>query len=600
MDRRTFIRNAAALLLLSRGSWLRAAKRAVTFSRVRPGARGWPTQAEWKALSDRLQVPLIRPKPLFSDCLSAASIRCKDVIRNIANPYYIGDQPSGTQVSGWLGAWTPQVSKYCVAAHTAADVAAAVNFAREHRIRLVIKGGGHSYQGTSNAPDSLLIWTRPMQSIVLHNSFVAKDCPPSSGRPAVTVEAGAMWMDVYDAVTTKGGRYVQGGGCATVGVAGLVQSGGFGSFSKRFGTAAGSLLEAEIVTSDGIVRTVNAQRHPDLFWGVKGGGGGALGVVTKLTLETYELPTFFGGADGKIKANSDEAFERLINRFMSFYANALFNAHWGEAANFGPDNTLEISMSSQGLNTEAAQAVWEPFRSWIAERSLDYQVVERLEAGSRPARQWWDVLARRRAHSSSVTFDDRAGASETHAWWSGDQDQVGAFLYGYDSLWLSAAQLRPERREALGKAIFDASRSMMVRLHFNKALAGAPNEAIERAAATATNPDVLDAFALAIMAIGGASQYDGLPGRIALTNEARRQASLVDKAAARLRVLSPTAGSYISESNYFNCNWAQAFWGPNYPTLRRVKDRYDPDGLFYSHHGVRSENWDSEGFSRSD
>src|SRR5215831_6349077 len=75
---------------------------------------------------------------------------------------------------------------------------------------------------------------------------------------AVSVGAGAIWMDVYDAVTTSAGRYVQGGGCTTVGVAGLVQGGGFGSFSKGFGTAAANLLEAEVVTADGTVRIANA------------------------------------------------------------------------------------------------------------------------------------------------------------------------------------------------------------------------------------------------------------------------------------------------------------------------------------------------------
>jgi FAD/FMN-containing dehydrogenase len=67
----------------------------------------------------------------------------------------------------------------------------------------------------------------------------------------VSCGAGAIWMQAYDAVTTKGGAYVQGGGCTTVGVAGLVQSGGFGSFSKHYGTAAAGLLEAEVVTADG-------------------------------------------------------------------------------------------------------------------------------------------------------------------------------------------------------------------------------------------------------------------------------------------------------------------------------------------------------------
>ena len=72
--------------------------------------------------------------------------------------------------------------------------------------------------------------------------------------PAVTAGAGAVWIDLYHAVTSEAGRYVQGGGCTDVGVAGLVQSGGFGSFSKGFGTAAAGLLEAEIVTADGAVR----------------------------------------------------------------------------------------------------------------------------------------------------------------------------------------------------------------------------------------------------------------------------------------------------------------------------------------------------------
>ena len=99
-----------------------------------------------------------------------------------------------------------------------------------------------------------------------------------------------MWTDLYDVVTTKGGRYVQGGGCMTVGVAGLTLGGGFGSYSKRFGTAAASLLEAEIVTADGHARVVNSCTEPDLFWALKGGGGGTFGVVTRLTFRTHELP----------------------------------------------------------------------------------------------------------------------------------------------------------------------------------------------------------------------------------------------------------------------------------------------------------------------
>src|SRR5207244_2085290 len=119
---------------------------------------------------------------------------------------------------------------------------------------------------------------------------------------------GATWGTVYDRVTTRGGRYVQGGGCLSVGVAGLIQSGGFGSFSKNYGLAAAGLLEAEVVTADGVTRIANACTHPDLFWGIKGGGGGSLGVVTRLTLRTRELPEFVGGAFIRIRATSETAF----------------------------------------------------------------------------------------------------------------------------------------------------------------------------------------------------------------------------------------------------------------------------------------------------
>jgi FAD/FMN-containing dehydrogenase len=157
-------------------------------------------------------------------CVEAPSeARCSPLFRALKNPYFLGDEVGLTQALGWVDAWTSRPSVYAVAARTTQDVVAAVNFAREHRLRLVVKGGGHSYQGTSNAADSLLIWTRPMHAITVHEAFVGAGCAERlAPQPAVTVEAGAIWQQVYDAVTTQAGRYVQGGGCLTVGVAGLI------------------------------------------------------------------------------------------------------------------------------------------------------------------------------------------------------------------------------------------------------------------------------------------------------------------------------------------------------------------------------------------
>ena len=134
------------------------------------------------------------------------------------NPYFISENPALTETSGWVDAWNSRPSAYAVKVQSTADVVAAVNFARENNLRLVIKGGGHSYQGTSDAPDSLLIWTREMNGITLHDAFVPGGCDATDApQPAVTIEAGARWLAVYDAVTRRSGRYVQGCGCARMG-----------------------------------------------------------------------------------------------------------------------------------------------------------------------------------------------------------------------------------------------------------------------------------------------------------------------------------------------------------------------------------------------
>src|SRR5262249_47631600 len=147
----------------------------------------------------------------------------------IKNPYALQDDPGATESLGWLDAWDAAPSAYAVAAENQRDVAAAVDFAREHHIRLVIKGTGHDYLGRSSAPDSLLVWTHPMRNIAAHESFVPSGCPANVAPVrAVTIGAGARWLEVYRAATKAHG-YVQGGGCNSVGAAGgFLQGGGYG------------------------------------------------------------------------------------------------------------------------------------------------------------------------------------------------------------------------------------------------------------------------------------------------------------------------------------------------------------------------------------
>jgi FAD/FMN-containing dehydrogenase len=604
MNRRTLLTQAAAIPLLAGGHAARSTAAAADGTRgpsrrrVRPGDASWPDAAAWDGLKQAVGGRLLKVETPLAACAgSVDSTACHETLKALRNPFFIGEQPGATKSTGWIDAWMFALSVYAVAARSAEDVAAAVKFARAHNLRLVVKGGGHSYQGTSNAADSLLVWTRAMNTITVHDDFVPAGCagPPQD---AVSVGAGAIWLHVYDAVTTKAGRYVQGGGCTTVGVAGLIQSGGFGSFSKNYGTAAASLLEAEVVTADGQVRIANACQDPELFWAIKGGGGGSFGVVTRVTLKTHDLAEWAGGAFFSVKAMSGVAYRDLIRAFVRFYADHLFNPHWGESVRLNRDDTLSVSMVSRGLDEAASQAVWQPFLDWIAASPRDYRIAGRAAIASMPARSWWDAAYHKAHRPASIISDPRPGAAAGDFSWAGDHDEIGAFWFGYESLWLPASLLQPDQQDRLADALFAASRHWTTGLHFNKGLAGAPPEAIAASRDTATNPRVLDAFVLVIIGAYGPPAYPGIPGQEPNVAEARGAAGVVGNAMNELRKLDIPPGSYVSESNYFEKAWQDSYWGTNYARLLAAKTRYDPDGLFFVHHGVGSEAWSTDGFDR--
>jgi len=606
MDRRTLLKRLAALPLApSLWSLLNLPAQAGAAAkpsgrRVRPSDAAWPSTASWEKLKQQVGGRLLAVQSPLAACqASSNSASCQTLFKDLDNPFYIGDQPGLTQSLGWIDAWTSKPSIYAVAASNAEDIAAGVNFARDNRLRLVVKGGGHSYQGTSNAPDSLLVWTRHMDEITMLPAFVPQGCAGKiAPQPAVTVGAGVIWLHAYDAVTTKAGQYVQGGGCTTVGVAGLIQSGGFGSFSKHYGMAAAGLLEAEVVTADGKIRIANACTNADLFWALKGGGGGSFGAVSKLTLRVRELPEFFGGAFFTVKAASDDAYRRLVRQFVGFYRDTLFNDRWGEQAHIYPDNSLEISMVSQGLGGEETRKLWKPFLDWVAASPGVYTVEKEPYILGVPARGWWDPVAWDKLGLPVFVADSRPGARPGDVWWTGDGGQVGQVLYAFDSQWLPASLLESDSQERLADALFAASRHKGVELHFNKGLAGAPAEAIAAARDTATNPAVLDAFALAIIASGTQHAYPGVSGHEPDIAAAHRRAAAVAKSMEELRKVAPSPGAYVSESNFFDPVWQQSYWGPNYAKLKAVKAKYDPEGLFFVHNGVGSEDWSPDGFTR--
>ncbi len=158
----------------------------------------------------------------------------------------------------------------------AADVISAVNFAREHDLLLAVKGGGHNVAGNAVCDDGLMLDLSPMNAIrVDPNSKTARVGP------------GVRMADI-DHETAPFGLVVPGGVVSTTGLSGLTLGGGFGWLCRKYGLALDNLRSVDIVTADGRLRHASGTENPDLFWGVRGGGGN-FGVVTSFEFDLHEM-----------------------------------------------------------------------------------------------------------------------------------------------------------------------------------------------------------------------------------------------------------------------------------------------------------------------
>ncbi|HEX3080726.1 MAG TPA: BBE domain-containing protein, partial [Puia sp.] len=348
----------------------------------------------------------------------------------------------------------------------------------------------------------------------------------------------------------------------------------------------------------GNIQLVNANKNPDLFWAIKGGGGGTFGVVTKLTLATKELPETFGVVFGKIKAGTDEAFKSLIEKLLILYKEHLFNPQWGEQIIFNPDRSARISMLFHGLTKESATAAWQEFQDWVKVRSDDYKMEQPLNFITMPARYMWNPDFLKNFAADFVATDNRTGASQNNIFWKGNQGEAGQFLYSYHSAWLPETLLEAGQIKLLTDALFHAGSNWNTSLHFNKGLAGGNPEVLAAAKNTAVHPALGNAFALVIIAAEGEPSYPGLAGHEPDMKRANYAAEKITKAINEIKSRVTTTGSYVSETDFFEEKWQDSFWGSNYERLLSIKNKYDPEGLFFVHHGVGSESWSPDGFTK--
>lgn len=205
--------------------------------------------------------------------------------------------------------WNGRIDRHpalVVRCASTADVAAAVDFGREHDLIVSVRAGGHSTPGYSTCDDGIVIDLSPMKRV---------DVDP--GAPTAKVQGGATWADL-DGAAQEHGLAVTGGRVSDTGVGGLALGSGSGWLERMFGVTCESLLSAEVVTADGNVVRASSDENPELFWGLRGGGGN-FGVVTEFEFRLHPVGPIVTG--GMLLYPRDRAGE-LLRFYRDFMANA--------------------------------------------------------------------------------------------------------------------------------------------------------------------------------------------------------------------------------------------------------------------------------------
>jgi len=582
-----------------------------------PGDDCWPSLDDWHAFNLTVNGRLSVPESPVQPCLEEGgeSMNCKEALKRIGqDPFWLELFPGATQSTGQVGAWNAYPSSYAVEVMDESDIVSAVNFAKNNNLRLVVKGTGHDYYGRSSYPDSLLIWTRSMKKMEFHDEFIPIGSQDFIGTSAVTLEAGLTWMEVYAAASIDRDLYVQGGGCTSVGVIGWHIGGGYGSFSKKFGSGPANILEAKIVTANGDVLTASEFQNEDLFYAIRGGGHG-FGVIVSLTVRTHPLPDHIAVVGGVIKASDEKSNAELVEQFLDFYNSSLLGPDWGEQfAIMCEENglcSIGITMMASGLTKAEAESAWLPMKQWAEERdeTISYEIM----TISVPGKLYWNKnFVELIGVGTPSPYDPLE--PERGYFYNQNLGEISGYWMWYVSRYMRMDQILDDVN-AGAKILLDFAKvSGYAGVHTNKAQFGASSWAVDELDKTPLHPSIKDSFGLMITAMA-VSHYSPLV-EAGYQNEtsgyldwAQRcnstileDCQLLDplyEAFHKLQDDTPNAGSYFNEADYFEENFQENFWGhKNYNRLLRIKNEWDPKGLFYCHKCVGSEDWEEGGMCR--
>ena len=429
----------------------------------------------------------------------------------------------------------PQALVRCA---SASDVAQALSFARANQLAFTPRSGGHGYTGGSTTT-GMVIDVGNMNAITV-------------GDGTATIGAGAKLVDIYDQLSSQG-VCIPSGSCPTIGIAGITQGGGIGVVDRAYGLTCDSLVSAQVVLADGSIVTCDADTHADLFWALRGGGGGNFGIVTSLTFDTFatsDLTSFsasFAWADAAAVIAAWQAWPQVLpdtvwsGLVMSTTASgspelAVSGTFIGSAADFAPIWTQFLAAAGATPTAQSAQT-----------------------------QSFHDTML---SDCGSLTVSECHLPSET----SDGEVNRAAFVAASDFF---NAQLPSAGIQALIAAV-NAQQAVFALTVIMDLMGGA----IARVAPDATAFVHRDAVFSAQYYIEGPVGTDA-----SLVAEARTVAT-------GMRTAMTTWSSGECYQNYLDPNlvdWQTAYYGANFARLVQVKAAYDPTGVFKQAQGIPTQ-----------
>ncbi|EFJ17116.1 hypothetical protein SELMODRAFT_115290 [Selaginella moellendorffii] len=528
----------------------------------------WPDAQTWASFNRSVGGRMISVAPPASPCHDPNydERACNAVRSGWNSPFWRTDQPGALQRTSWesfgeqrclissnrtAACFQGAVPIYAVNVTRAAHVQEAVKFASRHDLRIVIRNTGHDFLGRSTAVGALSIWVHHLQKIQFHESF---KCGRGSDRgySAVTVGAGIQWEELYRQAYQRK-MILAGGGCSSVGAAGGYPQGGGQSFlSPLIGLSADNVLEYEVVTADGRLVKANACQNTDLFWALRGGGGGTFGVVLSATHRTFPALHTLVFAPHNFSAPDTTTFQGLLTLFTRLNP-SLSDAGWSGYF-FSTSQSLTLTFLLPNRNVSYASATLAPLLSYARENNI------RIDGSLETYASYWDWhLQFQCGGQESCLGLNNLGVSDVFA-----TRLIPRSLFNHEQDLLPKAMMR-----------------VMTELQVPATYAILGGGKVREPQDSAVNPAYRDGLWLLVSPLTWRDN--------ATVAEMRAAANLVSQANKLFIDLTPGSGTYVNEADYNEPNWQQSFFGKNYPRLYHIKRRVDPINLFTCHHCVGSE-----------